>query len=221
MPVNQTKPKNSPARTPAPATSLDPVLLATYESVMEVGVRRTTLADVARRAGVSRMTVYRKYDDLSRLLAALLSVELASILATAKTETHGQADARTRLSSTVSSTAAALATHPVLTRVLAVDPEALLPLIVDRFGSTQLTALEEVERMIRDGQLPHGDGSIRAGDPAILALTVLTYTQSFVFSARAIATADPSGKCYDELETVTTRYLAVDPEMASPLKGKP
>lgn len=220
MSANQARPSNYPAKAPAPATSKDPVLLATYESVMEVGVRRTTLADVARRAGVSRMTVYRKYDDLSRLLAALLSVELASILSAARTQSQDLADARTRLASTVSSTAAALAAHPVLTRVLAVDPEALLPLIVDRFGSTQRAALEQIERMVRDGQLPKGDGSIRAGDPAILALTVLTYTQSFVFSARAISTADPLGKCYDELETLTTRYLAVSSKKAHSLKGK-
>jgi len=199
------------APAPAPQTRDDPVLRATYDSVMEVGVRRTTLADVARRAGVSRMTVYRKYDDLSRLLAALLSVELAAILASAKEQTRDSRDTRTMLAKTVASATVDLATHPVLARVLAVDPEAMLPLIVDRFGSTQLVALAQVTEMIRHGQSPNGDGSIRPGDPEMLALTLLACTQSFVFSARAISTVDPLGKRYSELEELTLRYLAVDP----------
>ena len=36
------------------------VLDAVRDCVLAVGVRRTTLTDVARRAGVSRMTLYRK-----------------------------------------------------------------------------------------------------------------------------------------------------------------
>ncbi|MEI6620534.1 MAG: TetR/AcrR family transcriptional regulator [Actinomycetes bacterium] len=215
MPTKSTVPESTAAPeraapAPAPQTRDDPVLRATYDSVMEVGVRRTTLADVARRAGVSRMTVYRKYDDLSRLLAALLSVELAAILASAKEHTMDSRDTRTMLARTVTRATVDLATHPVLARVLAVDPEAMLPLIVDRFGSTQLVALAQVADMIRAGQSPDGDGSIRAGDPEMLALTILAYTQSFVFSARAISTVDPLGKSYAELETLTLRYLAVE-----------
>ena len=33
------------------------------------GVRRTTLTDVARRAGVSRMTIYRRWPDVRTLVA--------------------------------------------------------------------------------------------------------------------------------------------------------
>jgi AcrR family transcriptional regulator len=36
------------------------ILDATRASVLDFGIRRTTLTDVARRAGVSRMTVYRR-----------------------------------------------------------------------------------------------------------------------------------------------------------------
>ena len=49
------------------APALDPLLAATRDCVMDVGLKRTTLADVARRAGVSRMTVYRQYGDLSAI----------------------------------------------------------------------------------------------------------------------------------------------------------
>ncbi len=192
---------------PAPATMNDAVLRATYDSIMEVGVRRTTLADVARRAGVSRMTVYRKYDDLSRLLSALLTVELGAIFETAIEDARDLPHARARLAHLVASTCGALTAHPVFARVLSLDPEVLLPLIVDRIGSTQRNALELNVEMIKSGQLPKGDGSIRPGDPDVMALAILMAGQSFVFSSRAIATADPLGHIFPEIEIMTSRYL--------------
>jgi len=178
---------------------------------MEVGVRRTTLADVSRRAGVSRMTVYRKYDDLPTLLAALLTEELGSLLEQANRRSQDLPDAAKRLARTTANTAAALAAHPVLARVLAVDPEAILPLIVDRLGSTQRVGLAVITEQIKAGQSKSGDGSIRNADPDLMALTVLATAQSFVFSARAIGTADPLGRVYPELELMLHNYLVESP----------
>jgi len=183
------------------------VLQAAYDSILEVGVRRTTLADVARRAGVSRMTVYRKYDDLPRLLSALLTVELSAILHEVDAHTSGLDTVRARTATMVARASAALAGHPILARVLAVDPEALLPLIVDRLGSIQRLALEQLTTSIEAGQAPNGDGSIRSGDPALLALMILMSTQSLVFSSRAISSADQLDRIYDELQTMTDAYL--------------
>ncbi len=192
---------------PSQATRSDPVLQAAYDSILEVGVRRTTLADVARRAGVSRMTVYRKYDDLPRLLSALLTVELGALINSIESATEPEMSARTRTATLVTQGCAALTDHPILARVLAVDPEALLPLIVDRLGSIQRLALEQLETLIEAGQPPSGDGSIRPGDPNLMALMILTTTQSLVFSSRAIATADPLGDIYAELEHMTDSFL--------------
>ncbi|NQU37196.1 MAG: TetR/AcrR family transcriptional regulator [Actinobacteria bacterium] len=197
---------------PAQETREDPVLQAAYDSILEVGVRRTTLADVARRAGVSRMTVYRKYDDLPRLLSALLTVELSALLREVDGHTSGLTTVRARTATMVARASQALAGHPILARVLAVDPEALLPLIVDRLGSIQRLALEQLATSIEAGQSPNGDGSVRAGDPSLLALMIMTSTQSLVFSSRAISSADPLGLIYDELGTMTNAYL--NPEIS-------
>ena len=48
----------------------DAILDAARASVAQFGIRRTTLSDVARLAGVSRMTVYRRYPDLPALIRA-------------------------------------------------------------------------------------------------------------------------------------------------------
>ncbi len=193
--------------TPCQHTLSDPVLRATYDSIVEVGVRRTTLADVARRAGVSRMTVYRKYDDLPRLLSALLTVELAQLLDETISRNAGLPTQREQLACTAADTCAALAAHPIMQRVLAVDPEAILPLIVDRLGSTQLRALDLMRDSIIAGQAATGDGSVRDGDPHLMALTIVATAQSFVFSQRAISAVDPRGHIYPELTILVNGYL--------------
>src|ERR1043166_4932980 len=61
----------------------DPVLDAARACVLAVGVRRTTVTDVARRAGVSRMTLYRRFPDLEGVLSALMTREFGRLVADA------------------------------------------------------------------------------------------------------------------------------------------
>ena len=74
-----------------------PILDATRASVLAVGVRRTTLTDVARRAGVSRMTVYRLVPDVTTLILEVMSREFAALFAAAESEARRRRTARTRI----------------------------------------------------------------------------------------------------------------------------
>ena len=51
----------------------DRILTAAASCVRDFGVQRVTLAEIARRAGVSRPTVYRRWQDTATILAALLT----------------------------------------------------------------------------------------------------------------------------------------------------
>ena len=114
---------------------------AALASVLEVGLRRTTLADVARRAGVSRMTVYRQYHDLDTLVGALLTRELTTVLEEVDRQIEALPTARARLVAAAVQVVERMDSHPLYRTILDRDPELLLPLIVDRFGSTQRAAL--------------------------------------------------------------------------------
>lgn len=157
------------------------LLDAARTCVLAVGVRRTTLVDVARRAGVSRMTVYRRYGDVTTLVGELLTRELASVLRAADGGSRAGEDARTRLVQGVVAGAAALERHPLWRKIVDVDPEAVLPYVVDRLGGTQRVALATFRRLVHEGQ---ADGSVRDGDPDVLAVAVLLAGQSTVVSAR-------------------------------------
>jgi AcrR family transcriptional regulator len=186
----------------------DLVLAAARASVLDVGLRRTTLAEVARRAGVSRMTVYRQYGDLGSLVSALLTAELLALIDAAQEEVAGLPTARERLVEAGVLVVERLASHPLWCRVLDLDPELLLPLVVDRFGSTQRAAIEYVAAQVAEGQR---DGSVRAGDPQLTATCLLLTAQSFVFSARIVAAQHPAERTTGELRRLLDSYLRPDP----------
>ncbi|MDP9181421.1 MAG: TetR/AcrR family transcriptional regulator [Actinomycetota bacterium] len=177
-----------------------PLLDAARECVLDVGLRRTTLADVARRAGVSRMTVYRQYADLQTLVSALLTRELLEVFDEVDAEVRPLPTARERLVAAAVLVVRRVDGNELYRRVLDLDPEMLLPLVVDRFGSTQRAALELIAEQVREGQQ---DGSVHAGDAERMATAVLLTSQSFVFSARLVDDATLA-----ELRPLLDGYLA-------------
>src|SRR3954467_14681967 len=51
--------------------------------ILDVGWRRTTLTEVARRAGGSRMTIYRAWPDMPTVLGDLMAREWGEVVAVA------------------------------------------------------------------------------------------------------------------------------------------
>lgn len=179
----------------------DPVLQAALETVTEKGLRATTLSEVAKRAGVSRMTIYRRHASLDRVIAELLTAELTEIMRRAIEAADGSST-RARLVSITTGASRQIAAHPLLERIAKDEPEALAELIVTRFGSSQLRALALLETLVMEGQ---ADGSIRPGPPARLALGVLMAAQSFVFSAGPLLSREPDA--FAELPALIDGYL--------------
>src|SRR5918994_4785481 len=69
--------RHTPALVDRDGTYLD----AARACILDVGWRRTTLTEVARRAGVSRMTIYRTWSDMPQLLGDLMTREWGSVVA--------------------------------------------------------------------------------------------------------------------------------------------
>ena len=178
------------------------ILDAARDCVLAVGVRRTTLTDVARRAGVSRMTLYRRYPDVAGLVGDMLTRELGVLVGAQAAVPAGADSGRARLVARLVGGVRALRAHPVLRKVIEVDPELLLPYLVTRLGGTQRIALQALAGDLAAGQR---DGSVRPGDPAPLAGAVLLVAQSFVFSLDTVGT--DAERLYAELATLLDRYL--------------
>jgi AcrR family transcriptional regulator len=159
----------------------DAIAEAVRESVLAVGVRRTTLTDVARRAGVSRMTLYRLVPDVESLLLDVMTRDLGRLLSEIEAGVARKRTARARLVAQTVEAARRLPDEPLFRRVLDVDPELLLPYLTVRIGSTQRLALARVRRVIAEG---HADRSIRRGDPDVMATSLLMTVLPWIVSAR-------------------------------------
>jgi AcrR family transcriptional regulator len=185
----------------------DAVLDATRDCVLAYGVRRTTVSDVARRAGVSRMSIYRRWPDVRSLVADLMSREWHRVLVdTAAQQRRGAV--RRRTVAQMVAVAAALRAHPLLRKIREVDPEVLLPYLLDRRGASQDEMLAFVEEAVRAGQR---DGSIRRGDARRMARAALLTAQSFVLSSALLADAYSETDLGTELTALLDRYLAPAP----------
>jgi AcrR family transcriptional regulator len=166
---------------PASRALPDDIANAARESVLAVGVRRTTLTDVARRAGVSRMTLYRLVPDVETLLLDVMTQDFAALLTEIEANAARKRTARARLVALTVETARRLPDEPLFRRVLDVDPELVLPYLTVRLGSTQRLALARVRRVVTEGQT---DRSIRRGDPEVIAISVLMAALPWIVSAR-------------------------------------
>jgi len=166
-----------------------------------VGWRRTTLTEVARRAGVSRMTLYRRWPDMQTLLADLMTREWGGLALPA-----GDGSPLDRIASGVTATVTALRGNELFAKILHVDPELLLPYLLDRRGRTQDALLAVLVEAVAAGQR---DGAVREGHPALLARSVLLASYGFALSVPTMADDDVTVAGLDEeLRLLVERYLA-------------
>ncbi|MDX2642262.1 TetR/AcrR family transcriptional regulator [Streptomyces sp. PA03-1a] len=187
----------------------DPVLDAVRDCVLAVGVRRTTLTDVARRAGVSRMTLYRRWPDVRTLVGDLMTREWVSVAVDAMPERHEDTSIRTYMVEGLVAGVRAFRRHPLFVKILDVDPELLLPYVLDRRGASQDALLERIAGALEEG---HADGSVRAGHVTRQARSVLLVVQSFTLSLRTMTDEDDpdltSAAFLGELRDILERTLA-------------
>jgi AcrR family transcriptional regulator len=155
----------------------DRILAAAASCVIDFGVDRVTLAEIARRAGVSRPTVYRRWPDTRSVLAALLTGHITAALGEVPERGRG----REALVDRVVAVAGRLRDDDLVMAVL--RSELALVYIAQRLGSSQQMLIDALAHDLLAAQ---HDGSVRAGDPGQLAAMVLLITQSTIQSAHIV-----------------------------------
>ncbi|MFK4144622.1 TetR/AcrR family transcriptional regulator [Streptomyces sp. NPDC004065] len=184
------------------------MLDAVRDCVLAVGVRRTTMTDVARRAGVSRMTLYRRWPDVRSLVGDLMTREWIGVATGAMPERRAGVTARATIVEGLTAGVAAFRAHPLFRKIVDVDPELLLPYVLDRRGASQDALLGLLAQALREG---HADGSVRAGHPVRQARALLLVVQSFTLSLRTMTDEDDpefTGEAFlAELRTILERTL--------------
>jgi AcrR family transcriptional regulator len=169
----------------AAPSSDDAYLDAARASILAVGWSRATLTDVARRAGVSRMTLYRRWPDTGALLADLMTREWSrtSRTAAASLSPADAEDPLRRITSGAVATVQALRSEPLLLRIIEVDPEVLLPYLLERRGRSQEALAGTLSELVAAGQRA---GAVRPGDPVLMARSLVLTCHGFTLSAHTM-----------------------------------
>ncbi len=183
---------------------LEGILDSARECILDFGVGRTTLSEVARRSGRSRPTIYSRWSDARAMVADVLTRELLGIIESTRPGDDADADGRAVLVNHVVSIAAALRADVLFRKLIAVDQDLLATYVFQRLGSSQYASLTILEGWLRSGQK---DGSIRAGRPAVLARMVLLTVQSVIMSAHLVADRLSSRLLDRELRRMLDSYL--------------
>ncbi|GAA3669386.1 TetR/AcrR family transcriptional regulator [Nocardioides ginsengisoli] len=181
----------------------DGYLDAARECILDVGWRRTTLTEVARRAGVSRMTIYRAWSDMPALLGDLMTREWGSLVDTGvPLAPHPTPQA---IADAVVATVAALRDNELFTRIVELDPELILPYLLARRGRSQQMILDLLVAAIGVGQEA---GRIRAGAPVAIARALALAAHGFVLSAHTMLDDALDAPALDaELHALVVRSL--------------
>jgi AcrR family transcriptional regulator len=131
------------------------------------GLSRLSLEDVARAAGVSRQTVYRYAGNRDGLITATILREEQVLLDRMRAAASVHDELRPALQAAIAAALRAAREHPLLDRLLATEPEALLPFLTDGSGPV-LSAAQTVVVELFGHYVPELDThqQLRAADAA-------------------------------------------------------
>jgi AcrR family transcriptional regulator len=153
MTMDATSPDELLARLTAPAGGADDldtrILDAALAEFETYGLRRVSVEDVAKRAGVARTTIYRRFTNKEQLLQAVILRECRRFLTAISEATEDLPAAEDAVVEGFVVGLRSARTHPLTRRVLESEPEAFLPQLSMNGGAVMLAARDILADRLR------------------------------------------------------------------------
>lgn len=163
------------------------------------GISRSTMDDISRRAGVSRVTLYRRFPGKSALIDAVMLRELRRFLADLDAAVAPFDDVDERLVEGFIFVVTAMRGHRLLQRVLESEPETILPHL-----TTQGAPFIAVARQYLAARLLDIPGDDRAPEElAMVADVAVRLLLSYLLTPQTLVDLDDP----DEARAFALRYL--------------
>jgi AcrR family transcriptional regulator len=131
--------------------SLRHILDSALATFQRLGIRRTTMGDVSMTAKVGRATLYRRFPQKSDLVRAALLHELRRFLDDLDDRIAGAPTVRERLVEGFVGGVTGVREHPLLSRLLATEPNDVLPYVTLEGGPIIAVATAYLAGHIREG----------------------------------------------------------------------
>lgn len=179
------------------------ILDGAVKQIEDFGVRRFTVDDLARRLGISRVTIYRRFDKKSGLLEAALRHEVYRVLQEINARVERCETLEERLIEGFVSVLVILRSHRLLNRMLRTEPELILPVLTVEAGPVLAASREFVAGFARREAEQGGidfDEELLGVLGELLTRTVL----SFVLTPQSVVSLETP----DGARLFAKRYLA-------------
>lgn len=159
------------------------ILDAALEQFKTFGLRRSTIDDVARRARVGRVTVYRKFENKNGLVGAVLLREARRLFAQFNDAVAGLPTPEDHLVEGFVVAMRYAREHPLIGGLLAIEPETILPLLTLEAGP--------ILAVLREFLVGHLSRAQKAGampdfDPAPVAELFVRAAISFLLTPQSV-----------------------------------
>lgn len=167
---------------------------------IESGLRRTTMEDVAKRAGIGRATLYRRFNDKEQLFQAVIQRDAQRDLAAIQTAIAGQKSYLDGLLEGYVLAVRLLYSNPLLLRLLTTEPDTVLPFLTVNFGGLMAYARNFMAPLIAQGQKA---GHIRDLPADMIAELILRTLQSLMLTRNGVI--NPGDE--DSIRTFVQQFL--------------
>jgi AcrR family transcriptional regulator len=140
----------SPSDEPDPVA--EKILDAAFEQFHLLGIRRSSVEDIAKRAGVGRVTVYRRFENKEQLVQSLLLRETQRAVERVDARTSEPDSVEDRMVESFVAAMHEVRTHPLLLALLRTEPETILPLLTVKASLGLAFARTYVANKLQEGR---------------------------------------------------------------------
>ncbi|RNL82222.1 TetR/AcrR family transcriptional regulator [Halostreptopolyspora alba] len=165
------------------------------------GLRRSTIDDVAKRAGLSRITVYRRFSTKNNLIEACLTRECRFLLRELDQALGELPTMEDRVVEGFVVSMQYARGHPLIGGLLRVEPEVVLPFLTVNGGPALVALREYIAGHLRRGQSAPDDAD---REPEPVAELMVRIAVSFLLNPESCVEIDDAEQC----RAFARRYLA-------------
>ncbi|MEU4159094.1 TetR/AcrR family transcriptional regulator [Actinoplanes sp. NPDC026670] len=187
----------------SPADEVTTRLLdAAYDQFCRMGIRRSTMEDVARRAGVSRITAYRRFATKDALVEQVVRREFRRYFDQFLIDISSARTAADRVVVGFASSLRAFRNNPLIGGLMTAEPDLLVPSLINDGGQTMAVVQRFVAARLRVDQQ---DGHISPSVDVDLVAEVWTrLSASFLAIPSQLVDLDDD----TQLQDIARRFLA-------------
>ncbi|MFD4459960.1 TetR/AcrR family transcriptional regulator [Nocardia sp. NPDC058480] len=155
-----------------PVTDGEKLLDSALSAFLDFGIKRTSMGEIARRAGISPATLYRRYESKNELVEAVGVREAQRYVTDIDERVRAVTEPDEQLVEIFVAFVTTIAGNELLRRLLSTEPEIILPRLTTEAGPILAVGRAYLAEKLRELRVPEFDPDLVAEIMARLALSL-------------------------------------------------